>query len=256
MSKAKNTSSLFDEDFEVTYEEEVPFTYTFDSKPIKKQVIDETVVMNSAPVMDKDYDDNDEYDSDSYDDYEQEPRIKRRDLMPPSRGILRSKRAPKYGTKHIYRTARTVVRVVSLLITAGTFSLLGYTFWKGAAPYGDPQTILTEQNHTLIAYAAIASVFLIYEFFSFLWSTTKVKIRDGRTVYREDTGRGLGSFICIYISSYLSFLLCSFLPETLGDYKILNGIKGALDVFGSLHNVLFGLCLAGVISCLVRRHMI
>ena len=117
MNKAKNTASLFDEDFEVTYEEEVPFTYTFESKPIKRPVLDETVVMDSATFVDKNYDDDnyDAYDSDSYDDYEQEPRLRRRDLVPPSsRGMFRSKGTPKYGTKNIYRTARTVVPQVRL----------------------------------------------------------------------------------------------------------------------------------------------
>lgn len=289
MSKTRNTASLFDEDFEVTYEEEVPFTYTFDTKPESPSVLDETVLIDSASYKarvsprkkstsqedgsyrfssyeneyDDDSDDSQYKDNESnqgYDDdyeYDRDSRSRRR--IPASsapRVSFRPKRAPKYGTKSIYRAARSVVRIVSLLITAGTLGILAYNFWRGAAPYGDPQTILAEKNYTLLSYAAIAAIFLLFEVIAFFWSMTKMRIREGRTVYKEDTGRGLFSFIFIYISSYLSFLLCSFLPETLGSYAVLNGIKGALDVYGSLHNVLLGLCLAGVISCLIRRHMI
>ncbi|MGC4017801.1 MAG: hypothetical protein QM793_00195 [Muricomes sp.] len=147
------------------------------------------------------------------------------------------------------------MKIVSYLITAGTIGVLAYNFWRGAAPYGDPQTILTERNYTLFAYATVAGIVLFFEFIALLWSMTRQRIREGRKVYREDTGRGLLSFVFLYIASYVSFLLCSFLPDTLGSYAPLNGIKGALDVFGSLHNMLLGLCLAGVISCIVRKHM-
>ena len=309
MSTTKKSATIFDDDFEVTYEEEIPFSYSFDTKPVPDQTADHTIdadtddyrpqpqgrkkqpspypsvprrsraSQDNIDVYDDDFDDN--YDDDEYDeeygsgydrDYEDElydddydsseyqydsdaPRRKRVKRRSPGRLLSPAKKAAKYGTKSIYRVARSVVRTISILIMAGTFGVLAYNFWRGAAPYGDPQTILTEKNFALAAYAAVAAVFLLFELVSFFWSLTKMRIREGRKVYREDTGRGLFSFIFIYIASYLSFLLCSFLPDTLGSYEILNGIKGALDVFGSLHNVLLGLCLAGAISCLVRRHM-
>lgn len=352
MSTAKKNSTFFDDDFEVTYEEDVPFTYNFDTRQTTKKLSDATVVLDapdyrSVPgrstgqsvqdtrgIYNSRYDGRynseddgytDEYDSDDFDveyfdsdDYEDEDdpvddgydrrsrseyrarssrrfrddymdddydrrsrsdyidddygRRSRSDYMDDdyidaprrsrknagsnvSRLLSPARKTAKYGTKSIYRVARSVVRVVSLLITAGTFGMLAYNFWRGAAPYGDPQTILTEKNFALAAYAAVAAIFLLFELVALFWSMTKMRIREGRKVYKEDTGRGLFSFIFIYIASYLSFLLCSFLPDTLGSLAVLNGIKGALDVFGSLHNVLLGLCLAGVISCLVRRHM-
>lgn len=299
MSSTKNTTTFFDDDFEVTYEEEEPFTYSLDVEPVTKDLSNETIVIDTphyrddkypndryrdnkyrnnrydediydrdedeADIYDKDeYDadiyggddyDDDFYVSDSYDDFSR-PRRPRRRSVPgiPSLPFPVKKKA-KYGTKAIYHVARSVVRIVSFLITAGTLGVLAYNFWRGAAPYGDPQTILTEKNYELAAYAGVAAVFLLFEFIALLWSMTRMKIREGRKVYKEDTGRGLSSFIFLYIASYLSFLLCSFLPDTSGTYAILNGIEGALDVFGSLHNMLLGLCTAGVISCLVRRRM-
>ena len=83
------------------------------------------------------------------------------------------------------------------------------------------------------------------------WAMTRVRVRDGRKTYKEDTGRGLFSFIFIYVCSYASFWINQIIPQS---PDVLKGIRGALDVFGSMHNALLGLCLAGVISCLVRKY--
>lgn len=282
MGSTKNSATVFDDDFEVTYEEDIPFSYSFDTKPVSNGATDETVVMDADD--DFEYDERDsEYDADEYDidddadqyddvlydegvypdeddyDYDRDAprrkRAKRKSSGTAGRLLSPVRKTARYGTKAIYRTARSVVRIISALITAGTFCVLAYNFWRGAAPYGDPMKILTDRNYALAAYAGVAAVILLFELISFFWSLTKMRFREGRKIYKEDTGRGLFSFIFIYITSYLSFLLCSFLPDTLGSYDVLNGLKGALDVFGSLHNVLLGLCLAGVVACLVRRHM-
>lgn len=296
MQGTKSTTP-FDDDFEVTYEEEVPFTYSFDTKPVTKDLSDETIVMDtplqnpadnyasddynsdvydSDDKYDWDGDDEDSYGADRYpsDDYDGEecsygPRGSRNDYSNSSRQMSRrrksasripnllspAKKTAKYGTKAIYRVARSVVRIVSFLITAGTLYVLASNFWRGAAPYGDPLTILEEKNYTLAGYAAVAAVFLVFEFIALLWSLTKVKVRDGRKIYRQDTGRGLFSYIFLYVASYVSFLLCSFLPESFESFEILNGVRGGLDVFGSMHNTLLGLCIAGVAACIVRKHM-
>ena len=74
---------------------------------------------------------------------------------------------------------------------------------------------------------------------------------QSRRYYKEDVGRGMFSFFFIYICSYGAFLVNNWIPER---FESLQGIRGALDVFGSMHNVLFGLCAAGVISCLFRKY--
>lgn len=263
MDSRKNTTTFFDEDFEVTYEEDVPFTYNEETKQMTDSLSDETILMTgsipSKAFRSNDiYDDQDnEEDFSSYDEEYYSPQSHQRkrsgknmsDLLSPAKSTAR------YGTKTIYRFSRSVVRLVSFLITIGTLGVLAYNFWRGAAPYGDPQTIMNGDNYELAAYTAVAAVILFFELIALLWSMTKMKFRDGRKVYKEDTGRGLFSFIFLYIASYVSFLLCSFLPSTFESYTLLNGIKGALDVFGSLHNMLFGLCAAGAVFCLIRRHM-
>lgn len=293
------SNTPFDDDFEVTYEEEVPFTYSFDTKPVTKDLSDETIIMDTSQRNPADHYASDNYDPDIYDsdneydwdsdgedsygedryssdyyDYDeaghsyarrgsgddygnssQAGGCRRKSVSRMPDLLFPAKKTAKYGTKAIYRAARSVVRIVSFLITAGTLYVLALNFWHGAAPYGDPLTILEEKNYTLAGYAAVAAVFLIFEFIALLWSLTKVKVRDGRKIYRQDTGRGLFSYIFLYVVSYVSFLLCSFLPESFDSFEILNGVRGGLDVFGSMHNTLLGLCIAGVAACIVRKHM-
>lgn len=261
MSDTQNLNSDFAPDFEVTFEEEVPIAYDIESNaddyteqlntdtlytPSFYDSDDETSYLyneNEYKEEEDTYKDTDPYDSKPY----KEKRIY----------VTKKKYKKRYGTKDIYKTAYRVVRIVSTMITAGTFFFLLFGFWRGCAPYGDPLTMIKEQNYTLVAYFAFAFIILFYELMAFFWSLTKVKFRVNGKTYREDHGRGLSSFIFLYVTSYISFLLCSFLPEhlELGRYNFLNGLKGSLDVFGSMHNVLLGLCIAGVASCIARKHM-
>ena len=71
-------------------------------------------------------------------------------------------------------------------------------------------------------------------------------------VHKEDTCRGLNSFLLVFLTSYAAFWINRFLPET---PDIIYGLKGGLEVYGSMHNVLFGLCAAGIISCLIRKYL-
>lgn len=190
--------------------------------------------------------------SDSYDYEDSRPRRKnsassrrKADLLSPLKSTA------KYGGKTIYKTASILIRFVSLLLIASTAAFLAYNFWKGCAPYGDPLTAVEKKNYCLAAYAAVAGFFLLYECISFLWAMTRVRVRDGRKTYKEDTGRGLFSFIFIYVCSYASFWVNRIIPQS---PDVLRGIHGALEVFGSMHNALLGLCLAGAISCLVRKY--
>ena len=81
---------------------------------------------------------------------------------------------------------------------------------------------------------------------------TRVRVRDAGGVWKEDTGRGLTSFLIVFAASYLAFLFNRFIPSS---PEVLYGLKGALLVYGSMHNTLLGLCAAGVASCLVRRYL-
>lgn len=275
----KNIRDHFDDDFEVTYEDDPLFHFenpdsqnpprrfrTVDLKhpdaaytrtldiPLKN---DETVLMDPIAVS-KDR-------SRRTSSWEEEPSVRPRysgniqktpqkkkrssgrsmpDLLSPVQNTA------KYGGKAIYKITRVLLRLLSLLLIISTAGFMAWNFWKGSAPYGDPATAVAEKNYCLAAYACVAAFFLLIEVISFFWAMTRIRLYDNGRIIRKDIGRGLTSFILIYLSSYAAFWINRIVPAS---PEILRGIKGGLEVFGSMHNSLFGLCLAGVISCLVRK---
>lgn len=104
----------------------------------------------------------------------------------------------------------------------------------------------------MAAYLSCVLIFLLFEFISLIWSMTRVRVRDGYNSWKEDTGRGLTSFVIVFAFSYAAFFISPLIPNS---PEIIYGLKGGLNVYGSMHNVLLGLCSAGVISCLVRKYL-
>lgn len=288
MGSSKKRASIFDDDFEVTYEEDVPVMYELeeDKSNKKKKKTEEqgpsgwnvrnTGNSISYTAQRSRYNGPDEYEiyeEDGYeadngyeedDDYDEDSRQSRRNSDRDSRSSSgsRKKRAPRptrlaapiqKGGKAVYRVSQTLLRNLSVILIFAIIALLAYNFLRGSAPYGDIQNAVSTQTYTqmLAAYFAVAASFILFELFSALWAMTRVRVRDQYGSYKEDVGRGLFSFIFIYVCSYAAFLGYAWIPET---YDVLRGIKGALDVFGSLHNLLFGLCAAGVVSCLLRKY--
>lgn len=305
MPSHKKNTQYFDDDFEVTYEEEIPFHYNTSNMDLKTDSVtpyyaddfEDDYNNRYDHNYDDDYDDryddeyNDEYDDryddeydDDYDDrydddYDEEDddrysqdygrdydrydnRYDRKHRNPASRRKKKSRRsyrptrlaAPiQKGGNTLLRIVQTIVRNLSALLILAIIVLMVYTFLRGSAPYGDLKQEISTNDYTirLASYIAVAAFFILYELCSMLWTMTRVRVRDSFGTYKEDVGRGLFSFIFIYICSYASFLVNEWIPEI---HEILIGFKGALDVFGSIHNALFGLCLAGVISCLFRKY--
>ena len=252
MKRNTDFSDIFDDDFEVTYEDvwdDVPASYR------RRPRSDSHAHYEAAHKSDDIYEDDSIYeDDDTYENQKNSMHVK--DPRPSRR---RSKRgvplaAPiRKGGRVLSRAAAALIRCLTAVLILATSIYVAYTFWRASTPYGD----IAESFHTrkismtLAAYLCIALIFILFEFIALLWSMTRVRVRDASGTWKEDTGRGLSSFIFVFASSYLAFLLYRFLPET---PEFLYGLKGALEVYGSMHNVLFGLCAAGVISCLVRRY--
>ena len=61
------------------------------------------------------------------------------------------------------------------------------------------------------------------------------------------------SFVFIYGAAYMAYFLNGLVPLTPAP---LLGVQGALRVFGSMRFTLLPLCVAGIISCLVRKFAI
>lgn len=233
MKSDEKYSSLFDDDFEVTYEEELP-VYE-DREPIQR--------LDTASFIDTDEDISDSYD----DTTEIRSRRKKRHRSVPLAAPIRK------GGKALSKISGTIIRQLTLLLILAISIYVMYNFWRSSALYGDIIAAVRAKEipPALASYFSVGALFLLFELLSLLWSMTRTRVRERHFSWKEDTGRGLFSFVFVFLTSYLSFLLYRFLPES---PDALLGLKGALEVYGSLHNILFGLCLAGVVSCLIRKY--
>ena len=157
------------------------------------------------------------------------------------------------GGRTLSRLAAALVRSLTAILILAIMIYVGWTFWRASTPYGDIMEMIQTRKPTitLASYLCAAVLFILFELISLLWSMTRVRVRNGIDSWKEDTGRGMFSFIIVFVTSYLAFLLSPLIPEA---PEAVYGVKGALDVYGSMHNVLFGLCAAGVVSCIVRKY--
>nr|WP_296064328.1 hypothetical protein [uncultured Mediterraneibacter sp.] len=275
MSQKKEFDDIFDDDFEVTYEEEP----VYDEDDFENDGFYETEDFNEKDsegnYFEEKYPDEEDPDEDTENEYddaiyspsgrkrkkrhssEGEPEYESREKSDPrsrKRGGVPLAAPIKKGGKALSRLTGFLLQQLSVLLILATTIFVLYNFWRASTPYGDIQESIQKKSisQTLAAYLCIAAIFLFFEFISLIWTMTRVRVRENGRTIKEDTGRGLFSFLLVFITSYLCFLFGHFLPDS---PEILYGIKGAFDVYGSLHNALLGLCAAGVISCLIRRHM-
>lgn len=239
MRQEKNISDFFDDDFEVIYDETETDLGDTDGIIPKNRRNDRDRTDSFTPLNEYDPEDNKRT-------HIRDGRRQKRRLVPLAAPIQKGGRA-------LSRITAAVIRSLTAALILAVAIYVTYTFWRASAPYGDILEAFNsrEVSPSLAAYVCVAAIFLLFEFISLLWSITRVRVRDGREIWKEDTGRGLFSFILVFLTSYLSFLLYRFLPES---PEFLHGLKGAFEVYGSMHNVLFGLCAAGVVSCFIRRY--
>ena len=213
-----------------------------------------------------DYDDDDDYYDDDYEDeyYESDDENSDYDHTDPDDRTKKKKRrknskiplaAPiRKGGRILSNISASLIRSLTALLILAVMIFASWTFLRASAPYGDIMEAVNTKTVplSLAAYLSVALIFLLSEFIALLWSMTKVRVRDQWGVHKEDTGRGLNSFLLVFLTSYAAFWINRFLPET---PDIIYGLKGGLEVYGSMHNVLFGLCAAGIISCLIRKYL-
>lgn len=283
MASSKNDSSWFDDNFEVTYDDStlrpsIDFDTIKLEDPSQKNTkktkrkkkgnasskssnksVDLSIPTNISREEEKAQairyaqQPSNRYDDDD-DDYDF-PKSRRRKSGPTRLAAPLQK-----GGNALYKVSKTFIRNLTILLILIIIAILAYNFYVGSAPYGDLENSLESQafSPTFLAYAAVAAIVIFCEIIALFRSMTKERIRDEYGVHWEDVGRGRNSFIILYICSYAAFLFGDFIPENIevlpASIEILKGIKGALAVFGSLHNQLFGLCVAGVVSCVIRKY--
>ncbi len=245
---SKAYSDFFDDDFEVVYEEELPEININDDDD------------------DEEYDDRRRSDSGSQkskrsgfgkDKRERSGRdgqegSRRRSRSGSRHSVLSPvKKTVQTGARAAARLIQMVCKTASLVLIAVITFILGSHFLEGLFTYGNPATAVTEKNYTMAAYAAFALFLLLFEIISFLWALTGPRVaRDGRRSFQSDTGRGMFSFLLVGAGSVLAYMLAGLIP---GSPAPLTGFAGAVDIYGSLSGTLVPLCIAGVISCILRK---
>lgn len=244
--------NYFDDDFEVVYE---------DLEDLGSYLSEDSSDNNN------DYDDYDGYDGDTdyYDDYDndyydddynsndkQDPdskkskKKKRRGLPNVGKPVAN---IAKTGINATKKLVGTILRAATLILIALIILTLLKAFLSNAGSYGKILLLGQTKDTTLIAYLAVGAVLVGYELLNFFWAASRTRARS-RHNNRLDTGRGLLSFVIIYAGSYLAAMFSHLIPSS---PSWLTGVQGGLSIYGGLKATLLPLCIAGVVSCVVRK---
>ena len=285
-NKKKRTNEFdnyFDDDFEVVYEdlEDLGSYLSEDSSDNNDDYDDydgydgDTDYYNDYDDDDDDYDDNyydddddDDYDDNYYDDDDynsngsDSKKKKRNDKQDPdSKKSKKKKRRglpnvgkpvaniAKTGINATKKLVGTILRAATLILIALIILILLKTFLSNAGSYGKILLLGQTKDTTLIAYLAVGAVLVGYELLNFFWAASRTRARS-RHNNRLDTGRGLLSFVIIYAGSYLAAMFSHLIPSS---PSWLTGVQGGLSIYGDLKATLLPLCIAGVVSCVVRK---
>lgn len=272
-NKKKQTNEFdnyFDDDFEVVYEdlEDLGSYLSEDSSDNNDDYDDYDDYDGDTDYYDDyDYDDDDDYDDD-YDDYDynnngrDSKKKKRNDKQDPD--SKKSKKKKRRGLPNVWKPVAniaktginatkklvgTILRAATLILIAIIILLLLKTFLTHAGTYGKILLLGQTKDATLIAYLAVGGVLIGYELLNFFWAASRTRARS-RSNNRLDTGRGLLSFVIIYAGSYLAAMFSHLIPSS---PSWLTGVQGGLSIYGGLKATLLPLCIAGVVSCVVRK---
>lgn len=112
------------------------------------------------------------------------------------------------GGRILSNISASLIRSLTALLILAVMIFASWTFLRASAPYGDIMEAVNTKTVplSLAAYLSVALIFLLSEFIALLWSMTKVRVRDQWGVHKEDTGRGLNSFLLVFLTSYLCIL--------------------------------------------------
>lgn len=254
MSKKDTGPTIFDDDFEVTYEVDPIDIISLENEDntVKPDLPskDKITTKDKAPVKEK-------ISSKTSKKNIRTKTQQNTEEFSPIKKVVKISKPKAYGNRHIYNTSFYIIRTASIILALSIVIFLVIDFLRGAAPYGDITTLLETQNKDLILYIAVAFIISLFYGLMLLFSFRRERVSKRGRKYKLDMGKGTFTYISLYVLSYLSFIFCAIIPDNLEflGYTFPSGFVGALDVFGSMHNVLLGMCVAGVIACKARKHM-
>lgn len=176
---------------------------------------------------------------------------KKRGLPNLGKPISKTAKAAKSGGRALSRTVGPLLRLATMALIIYILFLLGSRFWNGKNAFGSLSTILSERNYALGAYLCTGAILLFYGLLSLFWAYTGPKTaREDNRIRKLDTGRGFIFFILIYLGSFLSRFVVPLLPA---GHSSIEGVGAALSIYSEMSGILFPLCAAGVICCLLRK---
>lgn len=275
-NKKKQTNEFdnyFDDDFEVVYEDlEDLGSYLSEGSSDNNDDYDDYDGYDGDTDYYDDYDDDDDdddYDDNYYDDDDDynsngrdSKKKKRNDKQDPdSKKSKKKKRRglpnvgkpvaniAKTGINATKKLVGTILRAATLILIALIILILLKAFLSNAGSYGKILLLGQTKDTTLIAYLAVGAVLVGYELLNFFWAASRTRARS-RHNNRLDTGRGLLSFVIIYAGSSLAAMFSHLIPSS---PSWLTGVQGGLSIYGGLKATLLPLCIAGVVSCVVRK---
>ncbi|MDD3367392.1 MAG: hypothetical protein PHP50_00710 [Lachnospiraceae bacterium] len=147
--------------------------------------------------------------------------------------------------------AKSIFKLITLGLILLIMVIFGIHFWQAYPALGTLESIPNDYNYALAAYFGVAVLLLLFELLAFWRASTTLKLLDNGHVYHYDNGRGLFSFIIIYVGAYFSLHYADLIPE-ISLYPALTGIRFALNIYGSMLQEIQGICILGVISCFIR----
>ena len=258
-NKKKQTNEFdnyFDDDFEVVYEdlEDLGSYLSEDSSDNNNDYDDYDGYDGDTDYYDDYDDDDDDYDDDyDDDDYNSNGRDSKKSKKKKRRGLPNVGKPvaniAKTGINATKKLVGTILRAATLILIALIILTLLKAFLSNAGSYGKILLLGQTKDTTLIAYLAVGAVLVGYELLNFFWAASRTRARS-RHNNRLDTGRGLLSFVIIYAGSYLAAMFSHLIPSS---PSWLTGVQGGLSIYGGLKATLLPLCIAGVVSCVVRK---
>lgn len=177
---------------------------------------------------------------------------KKKSLPNLGKPLSKTAKAAKSGRKALSRTIGPLLRLASILLIAYILFQLGSRFWNGRSTFGSLSTLLSERNYALGAYLCTGLIILIYGILSLFWSFTGPKTKEDDRIRKLDTGRGFLFFIFIYGGALLARIAVPLLPS---GHSSIDGASAALNIYSGMTAILFPLCVAGVICCLLRKYI-
>lgn len=245
MHKKKSETDYFDDNFEITYTEELPgisldfedeYEDSYHTSADDCKRVSGRQRRKEPKTPDRAYRDKNPAGSRRYSSRSSTPRqASASELASPLRAPMRA------GTKLVEKIVSVVLRLAPVVMSILIILLTLFVVWTEHSAYGELSMITTEENLTLAFYLTVGAVILLWEIGSFFFVLGGVWTK---------TGRGITFFIMIYAGSYITSLFFGLIPE---GVAILDGIRGGLQMYASLYPRLFTPCLLGIITCIFQK---